>query len=477
MRPVRTSTSSLLASPIVLDEWTSEIDASFARAVLDRLDAIAGLGDERRARGPDPHGGPEAPWTAAAPVEERLAAEINRLLHLEGSVARIVHEARQISAGGGDARRIWAVALLLGSATGEAAAEAAASTLCHPGILQHLAAREALSLGCNEALGRAVMALSESSPPPVCASALQVLRFRRDVALAPCAVLLGHHEPSVVAAAARGLAAVPERRAAALLLGRVLGDDPDEQVAVAAAESLVALGDPAGLAFVRGELEAESTAPALSDEARVAFVRLLALAGDASDLELFFRSLEPSPRDAVAVGWYGHPDLVEWLIGSLDTANEVRRSGPKSRASAPSLLAPAAFETAATQAMVRIAGPADGVHPGSVDAAAWRAFWARARGRLSPGRKHRFGRLFTPEITLEELRGESSPSVRADAALELAIVTGGAIHVETGDWISRQSAALAAAAAWLAAEPRWVPGAYPAWRPRAAVDPLAGARG
>jgi len=53
----------------VIDEWTSEIDASFARAICDRLDVIASLGAERRAT--------ELPWTAASPVEQRLSDAVD----------------------------------------------------------------------------------------------------------------------------------------------------------------------------------------------------------------------------------------------------------------------------------------------------------------------------------------------------------------------------------------------------------------
>jgi hypothetical protein len=440
------------------EEWTSEIDASFARAICDRLDAIAALGAERRPRFADP----EPPWTAAAPVEERLAEAVDRLLRLEGSVDRIAGEARRVSEGSGDERRAWSVALLLGCAPGDQAATAAAITLSSPRAELREAAASALCLGTSPALGPALATLADRAAPPAAALALSVLRFRRQATYASSVVMLGHPDARVAAAAARCLGTVPERKAAAGVLRRVLGDDPEEALAVAATESLLVLGDPAGLAFARGELEAESSAPALSDEARVAFVRLLALGGDASDLDLFFRSLEPSPRDAIAVGWFGHPDLADWLLVSLETANETRRNGARGRASSPTLLGASAFEVAAAQALTRIGGPPDGPAPG-VEAAAWRAWWSRARARLAPGQKHRFGRPYTPEATLDELRGETPSSAREDAALELAIVAGGSA-LETGDWVTRQRGAIAAAAERIAAAGAWTAGAFPGRR-------------
>lgn len=314
-------------------------------------------------------------------------------------------------------------------------------------------------MGTSPALGPALIEVADEAPPPSAAAALGALRVRRQASLPGCALLLGHPDATVAAAAARCLAAVPERRAAASLLRAVLGDDPEEPLAVAAAESLLALGDPAALAFVRGELTAESNTQALSEEARVAFVRLLALGGDSADLELFFRSLEPSPRDALAVGWFGHADLVEWLLGSLETACEVRRAGPRSRSSA-TLAGASAFEAAAAQAIARIAGGPETMPPPGLEASAWRAWWGRARARLSPAHKHRFGRPYSPEATLDELSGAASSAARADAALELSIVTAGACGVEPGDWVDRQRAALQSASEHLHRAPPWPPGAF-----------------
>lgn len=437
-------------------EWTGEIDASFARAVCDRLDEIAALGAERRAVAQ------EAPWTAVGPVEQQLAEAVDRLLGLEGSVTSIAGEARRAAEGGGDTRRAYAAALVLGCASSDAANQAAVSTLCSPRAELRNAAGEALSLGRSPALGPALARVIEDAGAATCAAALSILRLRRQATFATCALFLGHPDARVAAAAARCLGTLPERTAAAASLRRALVDDPDDALAVAAAESLITLGDPAGLAFVRGELEAESTAPQLLDDARVAYLRLLALAGDSSDLELFFRSLEPSPRDAAAVGWYGHPDLVDWLVGSLETANGARRTGARGRS--PSAHAPSSFEIAAALALVRIAGAPDGAQGLAVEAGVWRAWWGRARARFAPGRKHRFGKPYTPNATLDEIAGEASTAVRADAALELSIVSAGSASVETGDWVMRQRAALGAAAARLAAEGPWSPGAFPGRR-------------
>lgn len=440
------------------EEWTSEIDPSFARAVHDRLDAVAALGVERRAAR-EPAAANEPPWTAAAAVEDRLAEAVDGLIGLEGATARVADEARRVASGGGDVKRAFSTALALASSPEPGAAAAGAATLRSPRPDLRAAAAEALALGRRPAIGAALTQILDDAGPASLAAALGVLRARRQATFAPCVILLGHPEARVVAAAARALATVPERRAAAAVLRRLLGHDPDEEIAVAAAEGLLALGDAAGLAFVRAELSAEIARPTLADETRIAFVRLLALGGDADDVDLFFRSLEPSPRDVIAVGWFGHPDLVDWLLGTLETAVEARRAGARGRASP----ATSPVETAVAAALARLAGNAEPIPLAGMDGAAFRAFWARARGRLPAGPKLRFGRPYTPEATLSELRGEGPVSARADAALELSIVSAGAASVEPTDWIARQRAALAAAADPVAAL-GWPAGAFPGRR-------------
>jgi hypothetical protein len=138
------------------------------------------------------------------------------------------------------------------------------------------------------------------------------------------------------------------------------------------------------------------------------------------------------------VGWFGHPDLVEWLLGSLEAANDARRaSGP-----------PTPFEAAAALALQRVLGPLGGgeaARHAAADARAWRAFWLKTRAR-QPGRgRLRFGKPYTPAATVDELAGDAPAAARAEAAFELAIVTSGAAIVEPRSWVAAQRAAIAAA--------------------------------
>jgi hypothetical protein len=440
-----------------------------AATAQDYLADLAMLGPLRGSR-------PDRPWTQASVFEQRLRDDVEALLALGGGAGFDAQGATRRFADeeSADPGRAFALAFVLGSAAGDAPAEAAVLALrrAHPDT--HAAFREALSLAGNPRVAAALGRLAGDADPALTALALEVLRVRRQGAFAPGVILLSHPDERVAVAAAACLGATPERAPAIAVLGRALAAEPKEAVAVAIAEALLALGDRRGLGVVRAKLEAESAAPALSDELRVAYLRLLAIAGDAGDVELFFRSLEPTARDAAAVGWFGHADLVTWLLGSLEAANEARRAAGGR---------PSPFEAAAAGALHRISGarPRDPADPGppdalSVSAPAWKALWNESHARLggaeppkaggalptvagrgavgpaAGGRKLRFGQPYTPGATLAELSGESTAAAREDAALELAVITGGDARITTLDWVDRQQAALAAAASPVARE-------------------------
>ena len=400
--------------------------------------------------------GPDRPWTSTASVDQALAAAAEALVASEALVPAEVEalparleEAAPLA--GLDAGAAFARALVLGSAPGEAAAQAAANTLAGVRPEARSACADGLALAPSPAVGEAVLRLLDHASPGVCADALGVLRFRKQAAYGAVVLLVAHPDHAVAASAARCLGTVHERAAAARVLRHVLSRGLADDVALPIAEVLLSLGDRAGLAFVRDRLEADSVEPSLSDDARVAYLRLLGFGGDAADRELFFRSLEPGPRDAAAVGWFGHPDLVDWLLGSLEAANETRRA--RAPGGGPSL-----FETAAARALHRILGspsvPGDAARSDGlvVDAGAWRSYWQMARGHLGARQKLRFGAPYTPAATIAELEAETLPAIRAEAALELAIVSRGKALLETDDWAGRQRAVLASARAALAGD-------------------------
>ena len=430
-----------------------------------RLLAVAELGVQRKP-------GPDRPWTFAEAIEQDLigaaalaAADDDVVAHLDATAP----------VAGLDTGTAFARALVLASGSdpfgtraetpGDAPADAAARTLRAPRPEARAAAADGLSLAPSPAVGPAVARLLDGAAPPLATAALGVLRFRRQAPYGDVVLLLAHPDAAVAGAAARCLGTVPQRRAAASVLRHVLARGPDDARVLPVAETLLALGDPAGLAFVRHKLETESASPSLTDDARVAYLRLLGLAGDVSDRDLFFRSVEPTARDAAAVGWYGHPDLIDWLLGSLEAAGEARRSG-SSRGVPPNPRPgsrPSSFETAAVRSLQRVLGGPDSL---GADGPPWRARWAEVRAELLPtttaAQKLRFGRPYTPAATLDELEAEAVSGNRADAALELAIVTGGAALLETDDWIARQRSVLAAARLALSTGSTGGAAAYPA---------------
>jgi hypothetical protein len=445
--------------PGVIADGPGPEAASRSPSLRERLAAVASLGVQRKP-------GPDRPWTNALAIEQELLSAADAVVAALGEPASPAPRLDEVGPMEGlDASTAFARVLALGSIPSEAAAEAAVAIFASARPEARTACADALALAPSPAIGAAVVRLLGDAPPALCAAALGVLRFRHQGAFGPVALLLGHPSPAVAAAAARCLGTLPERRAAASVLRYLLSRGPADAVALPAAEALLSLGDPGGLAFVRDKLEAESASPSLPDDARVAYMRLLALAGDAADRELFFRSVEPAPRDATAVGWFGHPDLVEWLLGSLENANETRRSkGPGA--------GPSPFETAAARALHRILGsplasPSRAPDMPIIEAARWRAFWDRApaRQKAAGRQKLRFGRPYTPSATLDELEADALPgSSRADAARELAIVSRGAALLETDDWVARQRTILASARALLGGADAYPAGAFPGSR-------------
>jgi hypothetical protein len=414
------------------------------------------------------------PWTDAARFEQRLLDNLDALVSLgRDPDGRPTREAATFDLLGElqryhrevafpDPGRAFALAFVLGCVDGEPPIRAALLALRVARRETLASFGEGLALASSPRIGPALEGLLADVDPAVAAVALDVLRARREASFGTAATFLGHPDERVAIAAARLLAVVEQHAAASALLRRLLERDPEGPVAAAAAESLAAMGDPAGLAFARRRLE---DGDALPDEARLPFVRLLALGGGVRDKALLWDSLGQAPEDARAAGWFGHAELVEWLIRSLAAANEVRRAtGPW----------PLAFEAAAAGALHRITGAALEDPPGgsierepgalAIEAEGWAAYWEREHARFAPETKHRFGQPYSPQLTLDELEGPSPHDVRTDAALELAIASGGALRLETGDWVARQRARLAEARARYAGDVRrlgYEPGSFP----------------
>jgi 3-oxoacyl-[acyl-carrier-protein] synthase-1 len=415
------------------DPWTPGI-LRFEQRMLDSLDALASL---------------------ARPFLVRERDDRWSTKHLD-----VLAEVERWSADGAvpDASRAFAAAFVLGCVEGEDAVRAAVLLLRNAPPALHPAQAEALILAPSPLIGEAMRRLSTGDDPALARLALDVLHRRRDASFAAAAMLLDHPDAGVRRSAARCLGLAAERAPAAALLAEALTPDEDPLVATAAAESLLLLGAPAGLAYLRKSLRDELSFPdALPDPVRFAQLRLLALAGGQADGELLLRSFRGHPEEVRAMGWFGHAGLVEPLLEALERGNQ----------SSPDALSP--LEIEAARAIQRITGAplfhppsddADAAEVGTIitEAAAWKAWWAEHRGAFG-GHKYRFGQPFSSLASLAELAGEGvATSVRVDCAFELALLSGGAIPLlDVHDWTARQAERLGALQASLPKDRRGRP--------------------
>ncbi len=415
------------------DPWDPGV-VRFEQRMLDSLDALASLARPFLLRERDGR------WSSN---------------HLD-----VLAEVERWSADGAipDPTRAFAAAFVLGCVDGEDAARAAVLLLRKAPPELHAAQAEALILAPSPLIGEAMRRLSTGDDPALARLALDVLHARRDESFAAAAMLLDHPDAGVRCSAARCLGLAAERGPAAALLEQALGPDEDPQVTTAAAASLLLLGAPAGLAFLRKSLREELRfADSLPDPVRFAQLRLLALAGGQADGELLLRSFRGHPEEVRAMGWFGHAGLIEPLLEALERANQA----------SPEELSP--LEIEAARALHRITG-APLVHPpraeeddaegGAIvtEASAWKAWWAEHKGAFG-GQKYRFGEPFSPLASLVELSSEGvAAAVRADCAFELAVLSGGAAPLlDVHDWTVRQAERLAALQAALPRDRRGRP--------------------
>ena len=449
-------------------------------------------------------------WSTTEPMEQRLLCCLDALVALaQSGVARADAECelRQLTeryaaeARIPDPGRQFVRAFVLGCLSDGAAARAAFAGLRDgepfppsaplddgaPRVQQAIGA--ALSLAASPAVGSLAQALlSQRAKPASPAEAraersgrasdrrpataalrtitlLEILRFRREAPAELLGELGASTEPLVAAAWARALGfAQDAERAQALLLG-MLRAEPEHRVAVAAASSLTQLGAVAGLDAARLAL---ATPAALPDRARLGYLRLLALGGDAADLPRVQQALSPSPRDAELVGWYGHLGLVPWLLETMERANATRLASSR---------APHPLELAAALGLERMTGAGLRAEPDdeatydaeatpALRAGTWQGWWRLHHGELDPRLRYRFGSPYQPLATLDELAGPSAAGARRDGAFELALVAGPS-RFEPQDFVARQRITLTAVReAVLGAAASFPPGNWPRQRLR-----------
>jgi hypothetical protein len=245
----------------------------------------------------------------------------------------------------------------------------------------------------------------------------------------------------VRASAARCLSVTAPAQAALSLLAAHVEGEEDDAVLAAIAESLTVMGARRGLEIARGMLGEETSFPgSLPKAVRAHCLRLVAIAGGPSDVDLLLASLGHDSVAAAALGWFGDATVIPSLLGVLSESW--------------GLPARAGFCQSLVRALHRITGL--GRPPGSdphtpiflvdppLDPGFWTRAWHEKREAFAGRRKYRFGGVFRPRWTLEEACApEVRTSVRRDLLLELSILSRGASRVHEGDWVARQRAGLA----------------------------------
>ena len=433
------------------------------RNARDCLSDLAALSSLRRPLG-------ELPWATVEAFEQRLLAALDALLALgqplcPGSSVgwHVLDEVQRYWAEAfvPDPGREFARAFTLCCIDGDDAVAAALLGLRQAPSSVYPAFRDALVLAPNPHIGRFLTELLPSASGDLLLLLLEILRQRREATFSSLVPLSAHLDAAVLAAASRGLGYVACSEGVLRTLHRIIEQEEDDVVAVEAATSLLLHGDTGGLSLARGRLEDVAL---LSEKGRLGLLRLIALAGAASDLDLVRQSIAPTVRDAELMGWFGHVGLLPWLLATLREANAARESTRPW---------PHPLEIAVSHALFRITGaplhdaedsglPYESATLPALSAELWAQWWQEKSSSMPVGVKLRFGQLYEPRATLDELLGDSFAAWRADGALELGIVVG-ASRFEPGDWVHRQRSVLGALKTELDAVcGGYVPGRFPA---------------
>lgn len=447
-----------------LSRWPRrELEDHLRWSARDCLSDLAGLSNLRVPLD-------ESSWLTGERFEQRLLASLDALVALGRPAPavglprgwNVLEQAQRFGTESviPDVGGQFARALSLCCVAGDMGVRAALLALRQVDPKTYPGFRDALSLAPNPAIGSLLTELLGRAEKPIVIVALEVLRFRREATFAALLPLTAHLDPAITGAAARGLGSVDPAPTVIDTLLRMLEEDDDEGVAVDVATSLLQHGLARGLAIARERLRSG----VLSERGRLGFLRLVAMAGNASDAKLVHQCLAATPRDAELVGWYGHAGLVPWLLSTLEQANRTREAGA---------VTPHALEVATARALERITGAGlhdpvepnvayDFVHGAALRAEAWKQWWLQHGERFAVGLKHRRGAPFAPRATLDELLGPSIPRDRLEATLELRVVLGPS-RFEPGDWVARQRLVLTALGARLgAARSSYPAGQWPA---------------
>ena len=336
-----------------------------------------------------------------------------------------------------DFGRAYSRALVLGSVAGGDTVRAAVLALKQSSRYTHGAQAQALGIAQNPLIDDAMRRLAGDADRRIVSFALDVMYQRGQVQLAVVAPLLSHGADEVREQAARaiGLVAESERDAARQLLEPMLEEETEDDVMLAAIESLALMGFVSGVDLARERLVDETKEEDyLTRKTRTGLMQLIALGGrgDDKDGKLLSACYYGDPAGSLALGFHGQVSHVQTLLDVLDPElNYV--AGPVARIEA-------------MRALYRITGaplqnnplPEEVKHnPRAArylrddydfdprEHGAWSSWWAANKERFDPEQRYRFGEPFVAMQTLDELDLENVPvATRNMCARELGFYLG-----------------------------------------------------
>jgi len=366
-------------------------------------------------------------WAGRAEAERRLLARIDAIAACgERVLPALVSllEARPVP----DPELTWALLFLFGSIAGadeQAMRLARISPLEADGMLDAVA--DALALAPAPHIADLLAEWLDDPAAERRAAAADALSRRGALSTAQALVAASDGDPRVALAGATALATSVGPVDPAILWK--LSHHADEKVVRAALES--ALIRRSGIAVRRAAELVEEGRPGHAD---AAILLAIASGPDAFD-SLRATAAMGSACALEALGWYGHPEAVPFLLDGLqgETAAAAAR--------ALELLAGASLITA--------------------DPGPWREWWAEHEKTIRPGARHRFGHPWSLADDLRQIEASEARSrERRIAFLELCARSGSSLPFDAGAFVARQRRQIAEWSA-LVAQKHPQPGGWP----------------
>ncbi|KYF46944.1 hypothetical protein BE04_47285 [Sorangium cellulosum] len=382
-------------------------------------------------------------WLDQEPFEQRLLDNLDAFAALGGAalptVALYCAEAESV-----DPERSFAAALTLGCIAGSDTIGAAVIALKQSSPETLPGWMEGLALAPNPSIEAAMADLCAAQRPELVALALDVLHARGETPPHLVASLLGHAEPAVVLRVARALATALPSRDAIHHLEHLCAATDDDDIFLAAVESLLRRGHGPAIQLLRSVVDG----PASSSRATTV-MPLLCVAGRASDLDRLLRvaTAAPTARAMRGLGRFGHVESLGVLIDAL--THEDREVVAAAAESIDRITAAGLREMVEEPWEIELPPEAAGaggipvpkrkVERVVTDPKGWSAWLRDNARRFNVKLKTRGGRPFTPLQIMDELEARTAPpGTREEAALELALVTGLRVRFSPHDWVARQ---------------------------------------